>query len=369
MTSDEQRMAQLLHAARDTLKPGDPVVPPIVPAAAFHLPGDPSAAPFVYGRYANPTWEALEHALGILEDAPVVTFPSGMAAIAAVLFSNAQKGRKVLVPADGYHATRALARQYLAPMGIAVVERPVARFGDGGFEGFGLVLMETPSNPGLDLCDIAAIARDAKAKGAVVVADNTTMTALAQRPLDLGCDLVLSAATKAVNGHSDVLLGYVASRDAARINVLKDWRRLSGAIPSPFDAFLVHRGLETLELRLARATSNAAALAKRFAGHPKLLGLRYPGLPPDPAHALAQRQMQSYGFMLTMTFADGNAAERFISACRLVQASTSFGGVRTSAERRSRWKDAVPDGFVRVSAGIEPEAPLLDAFAEALEQV
>jgi cystathionine gamma-lyase len=262
-----------------------------------------------------------------------------------------------------------LAGAYLAKLGVEVVQRPVAQFPEGGLEGFDLILMETPSNPGLDVCDVTAVAAAGKATGALVVCDNTTMTPLGQRPLDLGCDLTVNAATKAINGHSDALSGYVAARDAGIAGAIREWRKLSGSIPSPFDAWLVHRGLETLELRYARACENAAALADLLLGHRAIEAVRYPGLKQDPSYSLAQKQMRGSGFMLAATFRSAEDADTFIVQCPLVQASTSFGGLRTSAERRGRWGDGVRPGFVRISAGCEPKSVLVDAVAKTLDAI
>lgn len=364
-----ERFAEILHHGRGILKPGDPVTPIITPAAVFHLPGDPSNAPYQYGRFNNPTWHAAEEQLGALDNAEAVAFPSGMAALAAVLFAHVRKGDRILLPSDGYYTTRLIAERYLAGLGVVTETRPTTKMADGPLDGFRLILLESPSNPGLDVCDIADIARRAKPSGALVVADATTLSPLGLKPLDLGCDAVVHADTKAINGHSDVLFGHVASRDGALIQKIRDWRRITGATPSVFDAFLVMRGLETLEVRFARACENARVLAERLQGHRKLVGLRYPGLADDPAHAIAARQQLSFGFMLTLTFADARAANLFIDECRLVQASTSFGGVRTSAERRARWGDAVPDGFVRLACGIEPTEPLWRAISETLNRI
>jgi cystathionine gamma-lyase len=368
-TDLEALAARLLHHRGSTLDPGDSVVPEIVPTAVFHLPGNPSNAPFVYGRYHNPTWEALEAALAILEDAETIAFPSGMAAVAAVLVTGVTAGARVLVPADGYFATRALSDQFLKPLGVAVETRPTASFLEGGFEGFRLVLAETPSNPGLDVCDIAAAAKLAKAAGAIFAVDNTTMTPLGQRPLDLGADVVICSDTKAINGHSDTLIGHVATRDGALMARLKDWRKVSGSIPGPFEAWLVFRGLETLEVRFSRMCATAGVLAERLAAHGHVVSVRYPGLMSDPAHAVAQRQMSLFGSMISLTLKDGAAAEQFINGCPLIQPSTSFGGVRTSAERRIRWGDSVPEGFVRLSVGIEPVETLWQAMRETLEKI
>jgi len=362
-------IAQLLHHRDASLQPGDSVVPSILPTAVFHLPGNQANAPYQYGRFHNPTWEALEAALGLIEGAETIIFPSGMAAIASVLFTCSRAGGRILIPADGYYATRALSEQFLKPLGVTVETRPTAKFLDGGFEGYRVVLAETPSNPGLDVCDIAAVARGAKAAGAVFAVDNTTMTALGQQPLAHGADLVVCADTKGVNGHSDTLMGHVATRDGALMARIKDWRKFSGAIPGPFEAWLVFRGLETLEVRLSRMWASAAAIAERLAEHKKVVAVRYPGLASDPAHAIAKRQMTSFGSMISLTLKDGASAERFIQDCPYIQPSTSFGGVRTCAERRIRWGDAVAEGFVRLSIGIEPLEPLWDAIDSTLRDI
>ncbi|HEU0200438.1 MAG TPA: cystathionine gamma-lyase [Burkholderiaceae bacterium] len=365
-TDLEALFARCMHHGAAELPTGAPLAPPIVPASVYHLPGEPTGT-YQYGRWANPTWTALEDALALLEDAHVVTFPSGMAAIAAMAYALLKPGDRVLLPADGYYTIRVLADKYLAPLGVRVQTCPTSAVGESDLTGYKLVLLETPSNPGLDLCDIAAIAPRAKAAGAILAVDNTTMSPLGQRPLDLGADLIVSSDTKSVNGHSDVLFGHVASRDTGLIEAIRDWRRYGGAIPGQFEAWLVHRGLETLEVRFERMCATAATLAPRLEEHAKVVSVRYPGLPSHPAHALARRQMLRFGHMLAVTFADKDAAERFISRCRLVRATTSFGGVHTSAERRARWGDAVSEGFVRLSIGVEPCAALWDDLRQALD--
>jgi cystathionine gamma-lyase len=362
----EMRAAELLHLRRHKLSKGDPVPLPIVPAAMFHLPGDP-AGHAQYGRSHNPTWDGVEEALAHLENAGCVAFPSGMAAIAASFFAIVKAGDRVLLPSDGYYTTRVLAERFLKPLGIDFDLRPTAAYLDGGFAGYSLVYLETPANPGLDICDITAVARGAHAAGALVVADNTTMTPFGQRPMELGADVVVAADTKAPNGHSDALLGHVATRDRALLDRVREWRKLSGAIPGPFEAWQVHRGLETLELRFERMCETAALLAQRLHGHPALRALRYPGLPDDPAHNLARVQMRRFGFLIGLTLESEEKAERFMDGCRLIQPATSFGGIHTSAERRARWGDAVAPGFVRLSVGIEPAEALWAAISEALD--
>ena len=150
---------------------------------------------------------------------------------------------------------------------------------------------------------------------------------------------------------------------------MRDWRKFSGTIPGPFEAWLVHRGLETLEVRFARMCSSAALIAGRLADVKKVIALRFPGLPGDPANAIAKRQMSSFGSLISLTLRDQVAAERFIESCPLIQPSTSFGGVRTCAERRARWGDAVAEGFIRMSIGLEPVEVLWRAIAHALDGI
>lgn len=363
--SHSARAAKLVHLRRRRLNKGDPVPPPLTMAAMYNLPGDPAGYP-QYGRFDNPTWEAVEEMLSHLEDAPAVAFPSGMAAISAVFFSQLKSGDRMLLPSDGYYTTRVLAERFMKPMGVTFDLRQTGAYLDGGFAGYRLVFLETPANPGLDLCDIAAVSAAAHAAGAVVVADNTTMTPYGQRPLELGADIVVAADTKAPNGHSDTLFGHVASRDERVVAAVKEWRKLSGAIPGPFEAWLVHRGLETLELRFDRMCSSAETIAKRLKEHPKIEALRFPGLPDDPSHNLARAQMARFGFLIGLTLASEADAEAFIDGCALIQPATSFGGVHTSAERRARWGDAVAPGFVRLSVGCEPVEELWAAIEEAL---
>ncbi len=357
--------AAFLHRHTKERGPGEVFAPPIALASVFALP-DGIEAGHQYGRWSNPTWSALEHALEVLEQAPSVTFPSGMAATAAVLYTLLEPGDRVLIPSDAYYTTRVLAERYLAPFGIQIATMPTLRFDDQDLAGFKLVWIETPSNPRLDLVDIKNLASRAAAAGAILVADNTTMTPLGQRPLDLGADVVVASDTKAMNGHSDVVFGHVASRRTDLVDQIRLWRNLAGAIPGPFEAWLVHRGLETLEIRFERMCHNAATLAERLARSPAVVSVRYPGLADHPQHELAKKQMTGFGSVVAVTFADEAGAERFIAACPFIRPTTSFGGVHTSAERRARWGEDVPEGFIRLSLGTEPTDELVSAIEQAL---
>jgi cystathionine gamma-lyase len=364
MTADTDALiARLLHHRKAGLSLGDPVVPPISVATTFHLPMAQGAAHF-YGRSGQPTWDAVEAQLAILEQAEVVSFPSGMAAITAALVSCLKAGARVMIPGDGYYVTRLLGRDLLQVYGVEVVQVPTLEMAMADLAGFQVIYIETPSNPGLDVVDIAALSKKAHAAGAIVICDNTTMTPLLQRPLDLGADLVVAADTKAPAGHSDALFGHVAGRDANLMTRIREWRRQSGSVPGPFEAYLVHRGLETLEVRLARMCASAAVIAGRLAAHPKVRGLRYPGLVGDPSHKAVGGQMANGGFLIGFDL-EGEA-EAFLARCPLIEQATSFGGVHTAAERRVRWGDAVEDGFIRLSVGVEPVEALWAAIEGAL---
>ena len=362
--SAESRIAKLLHHRKAGLALGDPLVPPIVTSTTFHLPQ--AQAPHSYARAGTPGWDAVEAQLTILEGAEAISFPSGMAAIAAALFATLKAGDTLLIPSDGYYVTRVLSDGFLAPLGITVRQIPTCDFATADLTGVAVVFVETPSNPGLEVVDIAAISARAKAAGAKVIADNTTMTPLLQQPLDLGCDLVVAADTKAPAGHSDVLFGHVAGRDAGLMGRVRDWRRMAGAVPGPFEAFLVHRGLETLEVRLARMCDSALIIAERLAAHGAVKSLRYPGLAGDASYPMVGGQMANGGFLIGMELADEVTAEGFLARCPLIEQATSFGSTHSSGERRARWGDAVPDGFIRLSVGVEPVEVLWAAMAEAL---
>jgi cystathionine gamma-lyase len=185
--------------------------------------------------------------------------------------------------------------------------------------------------------------------------------------LDLGIDFVVTSATKHLSGHSDLMLGYVATRDAERAQELRDWRTKQGAVPGPFEVWLAHRSLATLVLRLERGSANALALAELLSARDDVSGVRYPGLPGDPGHEIARRQMRGFGTVLAFDVGSRERAERFLAACELVTEASSFGGVLTTAERRDRWGgDDVTEGFIRLSAGCEDVEDLVADVERAL---
>lgn len=360
-----------MQAGLPAPEPGRPFLPGPVFASTYHL--DPVAGPQPgvdgYGRPDNASRRALEAAIGSLEGGgECVAFASGMAAVSAVLLRLTGQGDTVVVPADGYYHTRAVARSVLAPRGVNVLTAPTA----GPYpplEGVRLVLVESLANPGLDVCDLTALSAAARAAGVLVAVDNTTATPLGQRPLDLGADLVVASATKALSGHSDLLLGYACTRDPRLAAALREWRDGTGGIPGPFDCWLAHRSLATLELRLARQSANAAAVAALLADHPAVRLVRWPGLPADPAYPLARRQLRRMPGVVTFQLAGAGQVRRFLGATRLVYAATSFGGLHTTADRRAQWGDDTPEGLVRLSCGVEDTEDLLADLTAALAAV
>jgi cystathionine gamma-lyase len=195
----------------------------------------------------------------------------------------------------------------------------------------------------------------------------STATPLAQRPLELGADFSVVSATKQMTGHSDLVLGYVAAADAARAESIRAWRRLSGAIAAPYEVWLAHRSLATLEMRHSRQCANAQRLAEFLAARPDVERVRYPGLWGDHAHELARRQMRVFGPIVTFDLESRERAEAFLGSLCVVANATSFGGLHSTAERRGRWGgDAVPEGFIRLSAGCEDADDLIADLTRAL---
>ncbi|UNZ18449.1 cystathionine gamma-lyase [Streptomyces sp. 891-h] len=365
---------RVVRAGLPAEEPYEPPLPGPVFAAHYHLPGEVEGAPYAYGRDANPTWTRLEQAIADLEapgdpDAEAVAFSSGMGAISAVLLSQVRPGQTVVLPSDGYNLLAAL-HERLEGFGVQVRTAPTG--GDAQLaelDGASLLWLETPSNPGLDVCDIRKLADAAHERGALVAVDNTLATPLGQRPLLLGADIAVASGTKALTGHGDVLLGYVATRDAQVAAAVRGWRKTVGAIPGPMEAWLAHRSLATLDVRTQRQAGNALAVAEALAARPEVSDVRHPGLSDDPAHPLAARQMSRYGCVVSFTLPDEAYANRFLARLRLVSDATSFGGVRSTAERRGRWGgDAVPDGFIRLSVGVEDSRDLVRDIRRALDE-
>lgn len=361
---------RVVRAGLPAPEQGEPFLPGPSFSAPVHLSGDPASSPYVYGRYGNPTWTAYERALAELEGGEAVLFASGMAAVSAILLP-LRAGDVLVLPADCYMGVRTLAEGELRGRGVEL--RPAPTAGEGlrkALPGATMLWLETPSNPGLDVCEIESLAAAAHEEGALVAVDNTLATPLGQRPLDRGADLSVASGSKYLTGHADLILGYVAVRDSELAADLRGRRTATGAVAGPFEAWLAHRSLATLDVRLERQCAGALALAEALAARPDVADVRFPGLPGDPAHELASRQMTRFGSVVGFTLESLGHAERFLAEAELVIEATSFGGVYTTAERRGRWSgDDVPDGFIRMNVGCESIEDLLADVARALDAV
>jgi cystathionine gamma-lyase len=353
-----------IRAGRPPAEQGAPLLPGPVLAAPYHLRGAADSAPYGYGRDANPTWTALEAALGALDGGEAVTFASGMAAVSATVLSQLRPGDVLVATGDGYPGIRKLAAERLQPAGIHVrlVATDTAALVEAA-PGATLVWVETPSNPELRSCDVRAVADAAHAVDARLAVDNTLATPLGMQPLALGADFAVLSATKLVSGHSDVLLGAVSVREAALADALRAWRSQTGGIAGPFEAWLAHRSLATLGLRLERSSANAHAVADALRDRDDVADVRHPA--GDP---VAAAQMTQFGPLVGFTLASAEAAQAFLDRCELVAEATSFGGVESTAERRARWRtDDVAEGFIRFSAGCEDTADLVADVTGALD--
>jgi cystathionine gamma-lyase len=361
---------RVVRAGLPDVSQGQPFLPGPTFAGVYHLSGDPETSTYKYGRYDNPTWSAYEKAISELERAESsVVFSSGIAAISATLGVTLKPGDVLVMPSDAYYAARMLATGFFATLGVQVRLAPTA--GNSQLEhlqGARLLWIESPSNPQLNVCDIALLAKAAHKAGALVAVDNSTPSCLGQQPLALGADFSLSSDTKATTGHGDLVLGHVSVADSSWIDKLRSWRTQMGSTPGPMEVWLAHRSLATLDVRLRRQCSNALAIAEFLASRSEISGLRYPGLKDDPSYPIASRQMNLYGPVVSFELASRELAEEFLKRCELVFEASSFGGVHSSAERRARWGgDQVAEGFVRLSVGCEDARDLIADLSHALD--
>ncbi len=356
-----------LKAVRSPAVPGRPVAPQPVLASTYHLGADEAEGLDTYGRSSNPTWRQLESGLAELEGATTaLVYSSGMAAIGAALRALARPGSVVVVPADGYYQVRRFAAECLNPFGVNIIAADTAHIYEAA-AGADVVLAETPSNPGLDVVDLHRLSTICHAHHARLIVDNTAATPLGQLPLSLGADLVVASATKMLSGHSDLLAGYVATNHNELATAVERERLLAGAILGGFEAWLLVRSLGSAGLRFERQCLNAQALATMLSNHPAVKAVRYPGLPDDPAHPVAATQMRRFGTLIAVELADAAAVNALLQHSDLLTASTSFGSIHTLLDRRARWGDPVPEGFARISVGIEDTDDLVADIQRALD--
>lgn len=357
-------------SGRPSRDPGAPMNEPITLTSTFTAGG-----PISYGRVGNPTWTALEDVLAALEGpgARAISFASGMAAITAVA-DLAPVGSLVVAQSVAYSGTRTQLARW-DESGRIRLQQVAARTEDlvAAAAGADLVWVETPTNPTLEVVDIAAVAAAARATGALVVVDSTFATPLGQKPLDLGADVVVHSATKYLAGHSDVLLGAAIVRDGSLYERISQNRVLGGGIPGPMEAWIALRGLRTLPLRWQRSCDSAAEIARHCQAHPAVARVRHLSLPDDPGHALAGTQMSTFGAIVGLELHGGaEAAEALAASTRLWVHATSLGGVESTLERRRRWPEEsadVPEGLLRLSVGIEDVGDLWADLRMALDAV
>jgi cystathionine beta-lyase/cystathionine gamma-synthase len=361
---------RLVHAGRRR-EPGAPSAPPIVTASVYVSAGDPGEIGYAYGRDGNATWEVLETALGGLEQASALAFASGQAATLALMLALAGEGRRLVLPDDGYYGARKLATQ-LEPFGVrhvAVDHQDLLAVTEALAERPAALWTETPTNPLLRVMDLERLAGLAAEAEAPMVVDNTTATAVLQEPLAFGATASLYSLTKATSGHADLLLGAVVTRDGGLLERLRSWRSSGGGIPGPFEAWLAHRGLQTLPLRVTRQSETALALARHLAAHPTVTRVYYPGIE-ESTLEVARRQMP-HGFGPLLSFeleGDAARAQAVVEASLVIGAATSFGGVESTWERRARWpsETVASPTLIRLSVGLEPADDLLADVDRAL---
>ncbi len=359
------------------VRAGEPLHAGPVFVSTFHTPGEPEADGYSYGRSHQPTWTALERAIGELEveagheAAGVRVFASGLAAVSAAFGAVLGAGDTVVLQRGVYFGAKQLLEEMFVPARVVVREVAGSELSDvGAIRGARLVWVETPGNPGLEVVDLRAVVKAAREVGALVAVDNTTATPLGQRPLELGVDLSVCSDSKAMCGHSDVLMGHVAVLDHELLAKIDRHRTLTGAIVGPMEAWLALRSLATLPLRLERMCANALTVARFLAGRGEVADVLYPGLETDAGHAVARAQMREFGPVISFTLAGKDAAVSFLAKSRLITEATSFGGVTTTAERRGRWgHDGVAPGFIRLSVGCEDVGDLIADMEQAFDGI
>jgi len=366
-----------IHAGQEPDPATGAIITPIYQTSTYVQDAVGEHKGYDYSRVANPTRTALQAALASLESAEHgIAFSSGLGAV-MTLFHLLSPGDRVVLIADVYGGVYRMTSQVYEPKGYRFEYLPAEEFanlGDHLDETTRMVWIETPSNPLLNIVDIRAAAEAAHAAGALLVVDNTFATPYLQRPLELGADVVVHSTTKYLGGHSDVVGGFAATSDPAIAERLFFLQKSLGAVPGPFDCWLVVRGIKTLALRMRKHCENAMAIAALLSRHPRVERVYYPGLPTHPGHAIAARQMRDFGGMVSFLAESPEEAAALVARTRVFRLAESLGGVESLIEVPARMTHAStadapfasPPSLVRLSVGIEAIEDLLADLEDAL---
>lgn len=337
---------------------------------------------YEYARTQNPTRDALQNNLAALENGNYgICFGSGLAATDAIL-KLFNPGDEIISCNDLYGGTYRIFTKVFERYGIKfsfVEMRDLTNLDNHITAQTKMIWLETPTNPMLNVVDIAAVAAQARKNGILLTVDNTFASPYLQQPLDLGADIVIHSATKYLGGHSDVILGAIVTKDKSLADQLYFLQNACGAVPGPQDCFLVLRGIKTLHIRMDRACDNAMDIAKFLSHHPKVWAVNYPGLPSHPDHEIAKKQMKHFGAMISFYLNDdtNDAAERLLGKTKLFSLAESLGGVESlighpatmthaSIPAEERQKSGVHDSLIRLSIGIEDVDDLIDDLTLAI---
>ncbi len=370
-----------IHVGQEPDPATGATITPIYQTSTYTQEGLGQHKGYEYARSSNPTRSALEECLASLENGRYgVAFASGMAAETAVV-NLVSAGEHVVVAEDLYGGTYRLFEKVFRRYGVEftyVDARDPAKVAEAIRPNTRLAWIETPTNPLLQLVDIAAVAEVTRARGVPLAVDNTFVSPALQNPLDVGADVVVHSTTKYLGGHSDVIGGAVVTSDEEIYQTVKFHQNTMGGVPGPFDAWLVLRGVKTLALRMQAHSANGMAIAGFLASHPRVEVVHYPGLTTHPQHELAKRQMRGFGGMLSFAVkGELEEAKHVLSRLRIFALAESLGGVESlighpatmshvAVPREERYRRGITDGLLRVSVGIEDPEDLLEDLQQAL---
>ncbi|TAK35543.1 MAG: cystathionine gamma-synthase [Chloroflexota bacterium] len=373
-----------IHSGQEPDPSTGSIVPPIHQSSTFLMHDLDTSHGYVYSRLGNPTRQALEQCLPSLEEGRYgLAFASGLAAETTALHLLKQ-GDHVVSAADVYGGTYRLFAEVLSQWGLEftfVDATDLQNVADAMRSNTRMVWIESPTNPMLQIIDIAGIARLAHAHGALLAVDNTFASPYFQKPLTLGADIVSHSTTKYLGGHSDVIGGALILSRQELYDRLKPLQSIIGAVPGPFDAWLVLRGIKTLAVRMRQHAENAHAVARYLVAHPKVSRVHYPGLPEHPQHDLAARQMTGFGGMVSFELKpDLELVQRFLRSLRIFSMAVSLGGVESlmahpatmthsSVPEETRRRFGITDGLIRCSVGLEDKDDLITDLEQALAGV